>query len=340
MKRVTYLDFLRCLAIVFVMILHNIAPVLVNPALCPTRSWALCMAVDPFDRTGVPLFFMISGYLLLSRPGTERLREFYRHNLPKLAVPLAAWNLIYYAAETAWRQQPADLIDFLNRFFDRGVKYHMWFVYALLGVYLLCPFLKRIVDHCTMPQLAVLLGIVLFPQTLRPALNSILPFEIDLFGPQIEGLAGYFLLGYLLGRTRFSLRGRALIYLGAAAGYAACLLGNLSSASPEGVPLPMDGRYMLNHYLLAAGVFVLVQTVFEKHSDRLERASRPLAKLSNLVFGVYWVHILILDALTALIGPDVPLALWIALRTGGTILLSFLFSAAVSAVPALRRVLA
>ena len=81
-QRILYLDFLRCLAIIFVIILHSIMAALENPAFYQHPSWYLCMLVEPFDRTGVPLFFMISGFLLLSSPKTENLWEFYRRNIP------------------------------------------------------------------------------------------------------------------------------------------------------------------------------------------------------------------------------------------------------------------
>ena len=339
-KRIPYLDFLRCLAICLVVVLHSIASTLVSPDCYQCSTWYLCMLIDPFDRTGVPLFFMISGYLLLSRPGTEQFRPFYRHNIPKLVAPLAAWNLIYYSVEAGCGKHPMDPHDLLNKFLNQGVSYHMWFIYTLMGIYLLCPFLKRIADHCTTRQLAVLLGIILFPTTLRPILNQTLPVYIYLFGPMVEGLVGYFLLGYILGREKFQKKVRILIYLGGIAGYAACLLGNLAQASPEGISLPMNGGYMLNHYLLAAGLFVFFRTCFETHANRLEKWSGPLAKASALTFGVYWVHVLILNVLTALFHWEGSLFPLLVLQTSLTLLLSFLFSAMISAIPILHSILA
>lgn len=339
-QRIRYLDFLRCLAIFFVVILHSITPTLVNTGLYSCTTWYLCMGIDPFDRTGVPLFFMISGFLLLSRSSTERVGDFYKHNIPKLVIPLTVWSLIYYAAEVVYGQHPMDILDFLSRFLNQGVSYHMWFIYTLVGIYLLCPFLKRIVDHCTTRQLVVLLAVILFPTTLRPVLNRFSPVDIYLFGPMMEGLVGYFLLGYLLGRAKFQKKTRILIYLGGAVGYAACLLGNLAQASPQEIALPMNGGYLLNHYLLAASIFVFFQTWFERHSAKLEKLSGPLEKASNLVFGVYWVHALVLNVLNALVDFQGPLLVWVVVQIGGTLVLSVLISAVISTVPILRRMLA
>lgn len=338
-ERVLYLDFLRCLAIFFVIVLHSIATIIVNPAFYQCPSWYLCMIIDPFNRTGVPLFFMISGYLLLSSPKTERVWDFYKHNIPKLAVPLTTWSLIYYFAEVIYTQKPIDIYDFLSRFFDQGISFHMWFIYFLLGIYLLCPFLKHIVDYSSFKQLMVLLGIILFPTTIRPILNSVLPFDIYLFAPLMEGLIGYFLLGYLLGQMNFNKCTRVLVYLGGIIGYVVCLLGNLSAASLQAISLPMDGGYMLNHYLLAASIFVFFRALFEIHLDRVTRFSNILAKLSDLVFGVYWIHVLILYIITCFLGRNISIITFITLRIGYTVPLSFLISAVISAIPGIRYIL-
>lgn len=338
-KRIAYLDFLRCLAILLVIVLHSISTVIVNPSFYGASSWYLCMFLDPFNRAGVPLFFMISGYLLLSHPSTGDIRGFYQHNIPKLVVPLTAWSLIYYFAEVFCAQRPIDVLEFLSRFLDQGVSVHMWFIYLLLGIYLLCPFLKRIVDACTDRQLVLLLAIILFPTTVRPILNRVLPFELYLFGPLMEGLIGYFLLGYLLGKVQLQKRIRILLYLGGAVGYAVCLYGNLSSASPQGIPLPMDGGYMLNHYLLAACIFCFFRTCFETHAQYLDKLANPFAQISKRTFAVYWVHVLVLNILSSFIPGEIPLFLFILLRIVGGVFISFAIAAVIHSIPILYRVL-
>lgn len=67
-RRMAELDLLRCLAILMVVTLHAAAPLLSDPALMGTPAWYFCLLLDPFSRTGVPLFFMLSGFLLLRDP--------------------------------------------------------------------------------------------------------------------------------------------------------------------------------------------------------------------------------------------------------------------------------
>lgn len=141
-ERTAYLDALRCLAIFLVVLLHNDAPVVVNTACYGRPSWYLCMFLDGAVRLGVPLFFMISGSLLLGGPEAAEPAAFYRKKLPRLLVPLAVWNVIYHWTN-AWQfHTDTGLLALLQKAFNRGTGYHMWYIYVLLGLYLLCPFLK------------------------------------------------------------------------------------------------------------------------------------------------------------------------------------------------------
>ena len=147
--RITYLDCLRCIAILFVIVLHAMSPILSNPVYYGISSWYLCLLQNPLNRTGVPLFFMISGYLILRSPDTLIPSTFYRRHLLRLALPLCAWNLIYLLADALRTGVPVSLDAFFSSLLNRGQSYHMWFVYTMMGIYLAAPFLKRITDACT-----------------------------------------------------------------------------------------------------------------------------------------------------------------------------------------------
>lgn len=171
-RRMAELDLLRCLAILMVVTLHAAAPLLSDPALMGTPAWYFCLLLDPFSRTGVPLFFMLSGFLLLRDPRTLQVAPFYRRRIPRLAVPLVLWNLIYALADAWSARRPFSPLEYLEGLLDRGCYYHIWFIYLLLGLYLLAPFLKRIVDHASGREVLLLIGIILLPTTLLPLLEG------------------------------------------------------------------------------------------------------------------------------------------------------------------------
>ena len=108
------------------------------------QAWPFFHIPTSFFFTAVPIFFMISGALLLSDPRTRDALPFYRRHLPKLIVPLAVWSVLTLLGRFltqsgyTWTQFGKALVTI-----PAGpVITPLWFVYTLLPIYLLAPFLK------------------------------------------------------------------------------------------------------------------------------------------------------------------------------------------------------
>ncbi|MDE6107433.1 MAG: acyltransferase family protein [Oscillospiraceae bacterium] len=338
-KRYAYLDFLRCLAIFFVVILHVMSPVLTNTGLYGSTSWYICLFQNSLNRAGVPLFLMISGFLMLRDERTRDVGGFYKKRLPRLLLPLAVWNGIYYVVYALRDGEPLNPVTYLRQLLNNGSAYHFWFVYTLLGIYLIAPFLKRIVDAAGVKEQIILLLIVMFPGAIRPWLNMAGPIYIFLFDPLMESYLGYFLLGYLLGSQSLSKKLRVGVYLGGVAGFLIGSVGNLVTASPEGIPVPFNMAYGMNHYLCAGAIFVLVKTFFEKHEAGLTRLDKPLAALSGLVFGVYWVHVAVLELVSRFLPGGTSLALLLVEESVLTLVFSVGIAWVISKIPGVRKCL-
>jgi len=294
-RRLFYLDFLRVFAILSVVLLHCIDSLIVTLPFFGTTSWKISIVLNEITRTGVPLFLMISGYLMLSDKKSEELSYFYKKRLPRLLIPLVLWCIIYYVFN-AYRGDPASVRGFFDMLINNGTSYHMWFVYTLISFYLVTPFLKKLVDSITAKQLLLLILIIVFPTTIRPFINTVTPIYIYLFEPIAQGYLGYFLLGYLLGKTELTKPIRAAVIAGGCVGCVIGIAGNCLLSSPEALNLFFNGGYTVNHYLFASGLFMLAKTVTE-NIDIPAKLSRAAAKLSDISFGVYWIHVLILTLL-------------------------------------------
>ena len=331
-ERESYLDALRCFAMFCVVLLHTQAPVLICTDYYGLPSWRACMLLDTGTRMGVPLFFMLSGYLMLSRPETAEFRTFYGRRLPKLLVPLLAWNGIYYLADGLLYGEARSLSGFLAGVLDQGCSYHMWFAYTLAGIYLLCPFLRRTAGQCTPRQQLLLIVLAAFPSGVCPYLH------IHLFDPLLSGFLGYFLAGLWLGSRDLG-RGRYVLYGLGAAAYLMGTLGNLLDASPAAISLPWNGGYLLHHYFTSGAVFVWVKTFFARHRARLAPLAGGLARLSGLMSGVYWAHILVLNVVSGLTGSGLTVFGYVAVRLAATAGISLAIAWAASRIPAVGRVL-
>ncbi len=291
-KRIFYLDLLRVWAITAVVLLHCIVSVLTSVPLYGTRSWYAALVLNELARTGVPLFLMISGALLLTDPRTKDVGTFYKKRLPRIILPLLVWHTVYFVVH-AVTNGTWSVRAYFSELFVNGSEYHMWFVYSLVGIYLFAPFLKRITDACTPRQTVVLLLITAFPGTLRPLWNISTGFSVYLFDPLLEPYLGYFLLGYLLAKVRLTSRVRWFAAASCVLGLALGIFGNLHSCGFGTLDFPFNGGYTLNHFLLAGALFVFARALTEGKTVPV-RLSAAVARLSETSFGVYWIHVLLI----------------------------------------------
>ena len=297
-ERLLYPDLLRSLAILLVVGLHTLGGVVNSGELLGTPLWRLCNVLGLLGRMGVPLFFMLSGFLLLSDPRTADPLPFYRRRFSRLLVPFLFWDAVCFIQRGFWEGRGFAPKLFLAELVQQGSDYHLWFVYQIAALYLLAPFLRMIVERASRRALWVLMGVILLVPTLLRLLNVLQSFLwISAFRAPVEGYAGFFLLGYLLGsgdwppRRRYALYGLGVLALAGAA------LGNRLLSWPEHMSLFFNEGYALNHFLCAGACFLLLRY----GAGRLAFLRRPGETLSRISFGVYFCHVPLLRVYAALL---------------------------------------
>lgn len=315
-----YMDALRCGALYLVVLLHCISGTLADASLVGTPVWWICDGLNSAARMGVPLFFMLSGALLLPDPRTLDPLPFYRKRLGKILLPFLCWDLIYFL-EGVWLQglSPSPERFFAELFAARGSKYHLWFVYKIASVYLLLPFLKYILDRCRRRDAWLLLGVILLPSSVFPLVSLLPGIRLDLFGALVDGRVGYFLLGWLLFTKTPPPWARKLLYGGGVLAFFLNIFGNAALSSPGQVNLWFNDGCALTHFLTAGAVFLAV-----KERARITRSLAALCRhISQWSYGIYLSHALFLDLARLLLERTGLGAAW-------TLLTSFLITAAVS----------
>lgn len=158
MKREIWLDFLRVTACFLVMTVHATEPFYLggDGALVLSSTDAFWVSVfEGIARCCVPLFIIASGYLQL--PLHYSTGDFFRRRAVRIVIPLVLWTLVY---ALAWGEPVTNLKGLLLNFnYAAG---HLWFVYMLLGLYLIMPILSPWLSGVSRRELTVFLGIWLF----------------------------------------------------------------------------------------------------------------------------------------------------------------------------------
>ena len=136
--REVWVDWLRVTACFMVMMVHSSEPFYLggDGTLIVTRSDAFWAAsFDSFARACVPLFVVASSYLLF--PLKYSTGEFFRKRAGRILIPFLIWTLAY---ALVWGEPEHNFNELiLNFMYSAG---HLWFIYMLIGLYLLMPLLS------------------------------------------------------------------------------------------------------------------------------------------------------------------------------------------------------
>ena len=153
--REQWVDWLRLAACFMVMVVHNTEPFYLGGegSLILSRSDAFWVSFfDPFVRACVPLFVIASSYLQF--PIHYPTGEFLRRRAFRILIPFVIWTLAY---ALIWGEPVQNIKDLMFNFnYAAG---HLWFVYMLIGVYLIMPLLSPWAEKVGRKELQVYLGI-------------------------------------------------------------------------------------------------------------------------------------------------------------------------------------
>lgn len=333
-KKYFYLDLLRIFAILCVIILHIVVPYIGNTDLFGTRIWHIANIFNTISRTGVPIFFMVSGFLLLNSSKTADFISFYKRRLTKLAVPFLSWNVIYYIAYGLLENREISFSEFFKQMLIEGTSYHFWFVYTLIVIYLFMPFLKRILDGLEQKWCWLLLIISGIKTTIVPFINIVTPLEIYMFDNILLGYVSYVLLGYILGKFEYTKKQKTIFgFVGIVGGFITTLGNYLMSDGATN--LIFNGGYQIGHFMLAAGIFVLFKS-FGRASEKVEKV---ISVLSGITFGMYLVHPLVITLGYEFISSELRPYMHILAMFGFTVVVSALFTYLISKIRIINKIL-
>ena len=157
-SREVWIDWLRVAACFMVFVVHSTEPFYLggDGSLILTETDAFWASFfDSFVRSCVLLFIIASSYLQF--PTHYPTMEFFRRRAVRILVPFLLWTVVY---AFRWGEPVENFRNLLLNFnYAAG---HLWFVYMLLGVYLLMPLLSPWAEKVEKKELQIYLGICLF----------------------------------------------------------------------------------------------------------------------------------------------------------------------------------
>ncbi len=193
-ERIFYLDELRAIAILLVLLAHTIKyfPVNVDYLASPTLLSYLTIS-----RMGVPLFFMLSGALLLNKE--YLISQFFKKRFSRVLIPAVFWYIILFLSVASANSFNFDLMYIW--IYDAPFP---WFVCAIIGIYLLMPIFNSFVKEYATKGAEYFLVLWLIFIVLTN-LNLTEEYYVTLIFQNFGVYMGYAVLGYYLTNKEFNI---------------------------------------------------------------------------------------------------------------------------------------
>jgi surface polysaccharide O-acyltransferase-like enzyme len=260
----------------------------------------MSLTIQVIAHWAVPIFFMLTGANLMNYREKYSTRIYFKRRLLRIFVPFLAWSTIYliWKYKLGWVEF-SNWKQLLSLYLNNGIEGIFWFFYPLLAIYLSMPILAIFSDDKykrTLHYLTIL-GIVAYSfMPLLPGLFGV-SYTGELNPPVIGGYMIYVLLGWIFKNENFSKRIRCLIYGAGIVGAICMFAGTIVLSLKSGVLNDVFWGYMTFPTLfMACAVFLLVKNcrwrIFENKKVQL-----VAQKLSAASFGIYLIHIMIINLL-------------------------------------------
>lgn len=343
-NRIVYMDVLRVIACFSVIMIHSSAYYVVKDI--GSFNFWVGNIFDGLARIGVPLFIMISGALMLDKNYQFSTQKIIKHII-RMIVFFVFWSALYcifnIVGSIIIKHESIDIIKIIGSLI-KG-HYHLWFVYLIIGLYLIVPLLRLWVNDTnkTYVEYFIILSIIftyIIPQIISIGSNYSNLFEHikdiiarNLSLKYVGGFTTYFILGWYI--NNYELNNKRIIYILGLFGVLITIMGTYILSNTTGKALQMYGNLYINVLFQTVAVFVIIKDKFKNmHTNNI------INSISKYSLGIYAIHALIVTIMYRIIEKvnidfaliNIPVVFIVS------VVFSYLISFILSKIPVLKKV--
>lgn len=297
-------DLIRVAAVLGVLLLHA-ANDLTLQTMSNLEIWRWCV-VDIYQsigRMGVPLFVMLTGALLLApSKKDEELGFFFKKRFSRIGLPFLFWGVTYFLWDLYVENQPFTQGFIVNGILT-GPYFTFWYLYMLVGLYLVTPMLRVMVAHFSEKLYKYFMVVWIAGTALVPLIGlvSAYSYHLDANVFVIPQYVGYFVIGAYL--VNVHVRRRILVAL-TALGIALTAIGTYYMAMVVGGGTTyFFQEYVSPTMILAAVPFFLLLNSYAKPCTAQAQSVKPTWKqrimhvISENTLPIFLFHMIIIYTL-------------------------------------------
>jgi len=337
-------DILRSAAMFGVIIIHTANAVFARPDFIGGISWWFALSLNAMSRISIPLFIMVSGYLILQKD--ESPADTWRRMYYRLIVPLLFW----FTLRIVWNNGSPVFSGIHQVLFVRFLTANvmdLYFFVILAGLYGIAPFLRAFFRAVRSRQQELVIAVCL-------VLCGIAYYAIDFFINRCSSFhilsywlpyAGFFASGYVFGRYKagnpvvLGVLYAAAFTITLVGGYAYFVLraqGNQLLSAGNCLNFYTDSYASLNVAVMALSLYTLVMHTKFACMPKIARIFvRSVARHS---LAIYVLHSFVLQTLDRYHVFDFPMPAWtyVIVKCTSVFFVSYGMASILMRVPFLR----
>ena len=289
-NRQIWISYLRISATIGIVLLHTFSTITSNPDLFPLieQQKKYYIAGHLVWRWTVPIFLMITGCLLLDPAKKITYSDCIKKYINRVLGALVVFGIPFSAlinisnGKTGFSLLIASAIGIV-----KGETFsHLWYLYALIGIYLTLPLLKSFIDKCYKTDLEILLFILFVFALVIPAASRLSGVHIEFTVP-LGWTVFYVLCGFYFNEYTAVFNKNWIIF-----GFS-LLTALLLIFSFVGF-FTGEWEHYDNPVIAANAIFMFL--IFKKtDKTKSTKSTDILWKLDRLCFGEYLIHPLFLQ---------------------------------------------
>lgn len=289
-KRDYKLDLLRVISMIMVVIIHiaNYYCRAFNDI--DKISYLGALIFNTISRISVPFFFMISGATLLNKKYDKGKNK---ERIIKKIITLSVITIIYFIWDKYYMNKDINIILLLSK----PERKLLWFMYAIIGIYIALPFIKCMVDKMRKEEDKLFAILWLIFNGILKYLNIGNTYLI----PIISGTyyLGYFVIGYMIIKYYNYInkkRNNKLLLVMSIISFVSVIILTYFISIDRDKHFTKLLTYS-NFLIMIASLSSFIYLYF----NIKDKENIIISKLSNLSFGIYLFHGIILDFIMKLI---------------------------------------
>ncbi len=287
-QRKVYIDYLRVFACISVILIHVFTSARTDFINHTDFEEIISKIFQNILHFAVPVFFMITGYLFLTKDKDLEYKDFFKKYILKYIVAIFTFGWGYAIIEEIFNKNYCLSMPFtaLLNTIQGKTWAHMWYLYSLVGVMLLIPIIKKLLDKDE-KSIKYISTILLISSFVFPLIELVFDIKIGFDLIIVSPYLLYAIIGYYLGKNNLekdSIKYIIGLFISLVIIIIAQVVTVLYCDDAIISKISFVGKYnSIIILLLAVCIFILFKKIITRN--------RIVEFTSKYTYGIYLVHV-------------------------------------------------